>query len=173
MAEEAALDPAAVRQRVSRFRRLLRKKWLREALLVAAAMGALLVVRAALVPDGAAPIVAEAEGGPDAELAATLQGAWRIERIQPDAGAGGTPQAALAAKVVEVRVSGDRVIFASPVKNAERGFRVTSLGGGRFALTIVDGRGGEVRASGAFDGPDRLVLESRDATWNGRVVLAR
>ena len=164
MAQEASLEPAAVRQRVSRLRRVLRRRWLRQLLLVAAAMTAILATRAAFVHQVAAPIVAEPTGR-DGEIFAAFQGEWRVESVEP--------ADVRAAGLLGVRVHGSRVSFVSPVKEVERGFRIEHVSGGRCTLRIDDGHGGVVRAEASFDGPDRVLLRSDDPSWRGAAVLAR
>jgi DNA-directed RNA polymerase specialized sigma24 family protein len=164
MAREANLAPAAVRQRVSRLRRLLRKRWLRELLLLAAAVAAVVCVRPSILEHGAAPIVAEPTSAEDAIVAA-LQGTWRVEAVQS-----ADPRAE---SLMSVRFDGQKLRAATPYGAASGTVRVEPLGNGRFSLLVDTGRGAPLRVRGSFDGPDRVRLESDDPAWRGAAVLAR
>jgi DNA-directed RNA polymerase specialized sigma24 family protein len=171
MAREAALTPASVRQRVSRLRRLLRSRWLRDVLLVTAAAFALALSVGQLHLSPRAPvIVAEPAGGPVEEIRAALRGPWRIERIEPDSSVSGARRALLEAeaRIVELEVTRGTIAFVTSHGRVERSFSIRNAENGEFSLSI---EGTDARATW-LEG-DRLLVTSKDPGWPGRVVLTR
>jgi DNA-directed RNA polymerase specialized sigma24 family protein len=176
MAREVALPPATVRQRVSRLRRWLRKRWLREALLLAAAGAVVLFVygRASRGPV-VTPIVADPLDDSAAAASAALQGRWRVESVEPDAALDPARRALVDADALTtaVDIEGDLVRFTSAARHGERRLELGRLQGRRFELSVVD-RGGHVQhATATLDPADRLVVVGSEGDWQGRVVLRR
>jgi DNA-directed RNA polymerase specialized sigma24 family protein len=176
MAREVALPPATVRQRVSRLRRWLRKRWLREALLVAAAGAVVLFVYGRARRDlVVTPIVADPLDDAAAAASAALQGRWHVQSVEPDAALDPARRALVDADAptTAVDVEGDLVRFTSATGHGERHLVVGRLEGRRFELSVED-RGGHVQhAAAELDGADRLVVVGTEGDWKGRVVLRR
>jgi DNA-directed RNA polymerase specialized sigma24 family protein len=174
MAREVSLPPATVRQRVSRLRRWLQKRWLREALLVAAAGAVVVLLRGSLRP-AVTPIVADPLDNPAAAASAALQGRWRVQSVEPDAALDPARRALVDADAMTttVDIEGDRVRFSSATRRGERRLEVGRIEGRHFELRVVDGSGRVQLATGTLDGADRLVVVGVDGDWTGRVVLGR
>jgi hypothetical protein len=174
-----------VRQRVSRLRRWLRKRWLHEAVLLAAAVGMVgLLLLGGPRRHGVTPIVGDPMGDPAATASASLQGRWRVASVQPDAALDVARRALVDADAITtvVDVEGDRLRFTSAAHHAERrlevgAFEPTPTQGPRprFEVRIVDaGTSGHVqRATARIDASGRLVLVGTDGDWRGTVTLVR
>ena len=175
LARQASLPPATVRQRVSRLRRWLQKRWLREALLVAAASTVLFVVYGSATRPGPTPIVADPGDNPAAEAGAALQGRWRVESVEPDATLDPARRALVDAEALTtaVDVDGGEVRFSSATRHGERRLEVGPVEHGAFEVRVVDGGGRVQRATARLDARGRLVVVGTVGDWRGRVVLAR
>jgi DNA-directed RNA polymerase specialized sigma24 family protein len=175
LAREASLPAATVRQRVSRMRRWLQKRWLREALLVAAASAALLVAYRTATPPIVAPIVADPLDNAAAAASAALQGRWRVESVEPDGTLDPARRALVDADAMTtvVDIEGSRVRFSSATRHSERRLETGPVEGGRFEVRVVDGGGRVQRATATLDAGGHLVVVGTDGDWKGRVVLAR
>ncbi|MGH7293936.1 MAG: hypothetical protein ACRELB_03330, partial [Polyangiaceae bacterium] len=164
-----------VRQRVSRMRRWLRKRWLREALLVASAgllAGAFLLYAPR---GGTVPIVADPAGDSAGSASAALQGSWHVVRVAPDASLDPARRALLDAEALGavVQVDGARIALASATRHTVRRLEVGAVVDGRFDVRVIDGSGPAQAATASFDPDGRLVLVSEEGPWRGTVVLAR
>jgi DNA-directed RNA polymerase specialized sigma24 family protein len=175
VAREAALPPATVRQRVSRMRRWLRKRWLHEALLVAAAGLVAVLVLCSRAPRATIPIVADPLDDPRATAAAALEGQWRVVRVEPDAALDPARRALVNAEALStvVQVTGSALALTSATRHAQRRLEVGVIVAGRFELRIIDGGGNVERATASLDAAGELVVVSNAGAWRGRVVLAR
>jgi DNA-directed RNA polymerase specialized sigma24 family protein len=176
MAREAALPAATVRQRVSRLRRWLQRRWREEALLVAVAAVAMLAFALRRGPVAVVePIVPDPMGDSRAAASASLQGHWRVVRVDADASLDAARRALLAADAAStvVDVDGPRVRFASPSRRGERRLETGPVVDGRFEVRVVDGGGRVQRATAHFDDHGRLVVVSTDGDWRGSTVLER
>jgi DNA-directed RNA polymerase specialized sigma24 family protein len=175
LAREVSLPPATVRQRVSRMRRWLQKRWLREALLVAAASALVMLVygqtrRQPVIT----PIVADPLDSTAAAASAALQGRWRVRSVEPDAGLEPARRALVDAEALTtvVDVDGGVLHLVSATRRGERRLEVGAVENGEFEVRIVDGDVVQ-RAVATLDRTGRLTLVSRDGAWRGRVVLMR
>jgi DNA-directed RNA polymerase specialized sigma24 family protein len=176
LAREVKLPAATVRQRVSRLRRWLQKRWLREALLVAAASVVVFVVyrsvpRLPPIP----PIVADPLDNPAATASAALQGRWHVVSVAPDAALDPARRALVDAEALTttVAIEADRVTLSSATRHGERRLEVGPVESGHFEVRVIDGGGRVQRATATLDAGGRLVVDGRDGDWLGRVVLAR
>jgi DNA-directed RNA polymerase specialized sigma24 family protein len=176
LAREASLPPATVRQRVSRLRRWLRKRWRTEALLVlAAAITAVAVALHRPARSSIVPIAADPMGDPAAAAGAALQGRWRVVTIDPDGSLDAARRALVEAdaRTTVVEVRGDLLVFTSAYHHGERRLEAGAVTGGRFEVKVTDASGRVQRATGSFDERGRLVVGSPDGDWRGRAVLER
>lgn len=170
IAAEAGLPAPAVRQRVSRLRRILRAQWA-HALAVLAVAGSCGVM-AERTHRARSAIVADPTGDPIARAATLMQGRWRIESIVARDANDGTA-ASLEAKVVDIRVGGRRVELVSPMHTASR-----SIGGasrrddGSLAIELLDDAGVAQHLTARVDG-DRMLLTVRHGRWQGTARLVR
>jgi DNA-directed RNA polymerase specialized sigma24 family protein len=174
LAREVALPAATVRQRVSRLRRWLQKRWLREALLIAATSAGLFAAyRAATRPPVA--IVADPLNDRAAAASAALEGRWRIVSVEPDAALDPARRALVDAEamVTVVDIAGPVARFASPTRHADRRLEVGPVEDGHFELRVIDAGGHVERATASFDAAGHLVVSGHEGDWKGRVVLAR
>jgi DNA-directed RNA polymerase specialized sigma24 family protein len=175
LAREVSLPPATVRQRVSRLRRWLQKRWLREALLVAAASLVLGLAYRSATRHVITPIVADPLDDSAAAAGAALQGRWHVQSVEPDAALDPARRALVDADALltAVDIEGGHVRFASPTRHGERRLEVGAVENGHFELRVVDGAGHVQRATATLDAADRLVVVGTEGDWQGRVVLAR
>jgi DNA-directed RNA polymerase specialized sigma24 family protein len=175
LAREVSLPPATVRQRVSRMRRWLQKRWLREALLVAAAALTLGVAYRSATRPIIAPIVADPLDDRAAAAGAALQGRWHVESVEPDAALDPARRALVDADalITSIDIAGDHLRLASPTRHAERRLEVGPVENGHFEVRVVDGGGHVQRATGTLDRAGRLIVVGTDGDWKGRVVLTR
>jgi DNA-directed RNA polymerase specialized sigma24 family protein len=177
MAREASLPPATLRQRVSRLRRWLRRRWMREALLVATAGLVLLLIypRLRLPRHATTPILADPTGAPAATVSAAVQGRWHVQSVEPDAALDSARRVLVDADALTtaVDVDGERLRLVSATRRAERRIELGPMEDGHFEVRVADGGGHVQRAIAAFDRSGRLVVTSHEGEWKGRVVLAR
>jgi DNA-directed RNA polymerase specialized sigma24 family protein len=176
MAREAALPAATVRQRVSRLRRWLRRRWREEALLVAFAAVAVLALALRRGPsETLAPIVADPGRDTAAAASASLQGRWRVVEVEPGGSLDAARQALVAADAASavIDVEGAHLHVASAARHADRLVVTGPVIDGRFEVRVVDDAGRVQRATARFDEHGRLVLTAAGGDWPGRVVLAR
>jgi DNA-directed RNA polymerase specialized sigma24 family protein len=174
MAREVALPPATVRQRVSRLRRWLRKRWLREIALVAAAALGIGVAWRLAPHHVTVPIVADPLHDSAATASAALQGRWHVVRVEPDAALDAGRRALVDAEAMTtvVDVEGARLHLASATRSADRVLDVGTVQDGRFTVRVADG-GGTQTATATLDDAGHLVVTSREGAWRGLVVLGR
>jgi DNA-directed RNA polymerase specialized sigma24 family protein len=176
IAREASLPAATVRQRVSRLRRWLRKRWQTEAMLVLAAGLSMLALAVRLRPvPSLFPIVADPAADSAPSAGAALQGRWRLVDVEPD-GSLDTARRALLdanARTTSVEVTGSVLRISSAYHGGERRLEVGSVAGGRFALRITEAGGAAQGAWAQFDPKGRLVVTSTDGDWRGRATLER
>ncbi|MDB4936281.1 MAG: hypothetical protein JWP87_3253 [Labilithrix sp.] len=120
IAEDEGLPAPAVRQRVSRLRRVLRAQWAHAlvALLVAGSCAAL--ANHARQERSNASIVADPTGDPVARNVLLANGTWRVEHVTPIDSAPDDAAAALEAKVVDIRITGRRVELVTPAHTVTR-----------------------------------------------------
>jgi DNA-directed RNA polymerase specialized sigma24 family protein len=176
MAREAALPAATVRQRVSRLRRWLRKRWRGEALLVLAAALAAVAVALRGAPAPSVPIAADPMGDAAAAAGAALQGRWHVVAVEPDASLDAARRALVDAEALAtvVEIDGSGVRFTSASRSGERVLHAGPVTGGRFELTVTDAAGHAQRATASFDVKGRLVVvASGEGAWRGRAILER
>jgi DNA-directed RNA polymerase specialized sigma24 family protein len=175
LAREVSLPPATVRQRVSRLRRWLQKRWLREALLVAAASLVLGLAYRSATRQVITPIVADPLDDSAAAAGAALQGRWHVQSVEPDAALDPARRALVDADALltAVDIDGGHVRFASPTRHGERRLEVGAVENGLFELRVVDSSGHVQRATATLDAADRLVVVGTEGDWQGRVVLSR
>jgi DNA-directed RNA polymerase specialized sigma24 family protein len=177
MAREARLPAATVRQRVSRLRRWLRKRWVHEALLLAAAsVVALAVALGRGHTRDPIPIYPDPTGDPAAAASIVLQGRWHVARVSPDEGISQGLRALVDADAMTtaVDVDGDRLRLASAVHHGEARLEVGPVVSGRFEVRVTDAHGHVQRATVSVDAEGRLVVVGTEGgDWRGTVVLER
>ena len=168
IAEETGIPAPAVRQRVSRLRRVLRAQWAHAlALLVVAGSCAALAERHH--PGDA--IVAD-PGDPVARAAGVAQGQWHVERVEHVASPESAREA-LEAKVVDIRIRGRRITVTGPLVNVTRTVSAaTTLPDGAIAIELRDGDGEVQHATAAVDG-NRMLLTIHDGRLRGTARLVR
>ena len=176
LAHEAALPPATVRQRVSRMRRWLRKRWGGEALLLAA----LSLVGVAMVR-GWHPLTVDpsttmsADPGDDSAAAAlvVLQGRWRIASVVPASTVPPTRRALVEAEALAttVEVRGHRMTLRSPSRPVGATLAPGPVADQAFALRIVETDGTTRVVTIRVEGPDRLVLTRSASDGGGSLTL--
>jgi hypothetical protein len=165
IAEEAGIPAPAVRQRVSRLRRLLRARWSHALafLLVAGSCGAL--ARHAMIPD---TIVAEPIGRQPPRATGLPQGVWRIDRVLTDPGV-----ATKLAPAVRVRVDGAHITLSAAAQSTERDvIEMKRSPDGSFELTVQDASGRIEHASLRPDG-DGFVITLEDGVLRGSARVVR
>jgi DNA-directed RNA polymerase specialized sigma24 family protein len=167
IAEDAGLPAPAVRQRVSRLRRVLRAQWAHAlALLVVAGTCGALAERA---HRNGAEIVADPTGDPVARAAVVAQGRWHVEHVVTEE----TSAAALEAKVVDIRIRGRRVAVAGPLGTVTRTIAAaTTLPDGSITLDLHDDAGAVQHATAKVDG-DHMLLTLHDGRVRGTARLVR
>jgi DNA-directed RNA polymerase specialized sigma24 family protein len=176
LAHEAALPPATVRQRVSRMRRWLRKRWGEEALLLAA----LSLVGVAMVRgwhpsvDGQTTTMS-ADPGDDTAAAAlvVLQGRWHVASVVP---AATVPPAGRAVVEVEalattIEVTGDQMTVRSPSRRLATSLQPGPVADRAFTLRLVEAGGSTHVVTVRVEGPDRLVITRSASDGGGSLVL--
>jgi DNA-directed RNA polymerase specialized sigma24 family protein len=132
IAAAEGLPAPAVRQRVSRLRRVLRAQWAHALLivLVAGSCGALVTYEQHA--RNQASIVADPTGDPIARTALLTNGLWRVERIASD-----DASATLEAKVVDIRITGRRLEVVTPAHTVTRAISAaTPLDDGSIAIEL-------------------------------------
>ncbi len=165
IAEDAGLPAPAVRQRVSRLRRVLRAQWAHALalLVVAGACGGL----AERARHERSTISADPTGDPVALAALVAQGQWRVEH------AVGEQDASLEAKLVDVRIQGRRVTVSGPVSSVIRTLTaVIPRSDGTLALDLRDDSGALQHATARIDG-DRMWVTLHDGRVRGSATLVR
>jgi DNA-directed RNA polymerase specialized sigma24 family protein len=174
LAREAALPAATVRQRVSRLRRWLRKRWGREALMVAAV--SLLSLALALAPRrGAGPIAMYPDPAGDTAAAAriVLQGSWHVVSVTPDAALSPAHRALVdqGALAATAQIDGDELRLQSPGNSVTLHLAVGPVVSGRFEVHFGGAQSGPA-AVVRVDDQGRLVVAGT-GDWRGTMVLAR
>lgn len=176
LAHEAALPPATVRQRVSRMRRWLRKRWGDEALLLAAlSLVGVAMVRGWHPSTGVEPAPMSADPGGDATAAAlvVLQGGWHVETIVPAATVPPERRAVAEAEALATTldVIGDQVVLRSPSRQVRASLQPGPVANGAFTLQIAE-TGAPVRVVTVHvEGPDRLVVTRSANDGGGSLIL--
>jgi DNA-directed RNA polymerase specialized sigma24 family protein len=179
LAREAALRPATVRQRVSRMRRWLRKRWAGEALLLAAlSLVVLVMVRAEQrarrlsAPDA---ISSDPAGDSAAAARAALQGHWHVVSATPDGTVSSVLAAALAADALtaSVDIDGDHLELKTATRHRTERIEVGPVASGAFDVRLVDPNEHANLATARLDRPDRLIVVGRLGEWLGTVILVR
>lgn len=167
IAEDAGIPAPAVRQRVSRLRRVLRAQWAHAlALLVVAGSCGALAERAHRQRSA---IVADPTGDPVARAAIVAQGLWHIEHVVTDEGSA----ARFEAKVVDIRIRGRRVAVVGPAFGVTRTIAAaTTLPDGSIAIELRDAAGGVQHATAKVDG-DHMLLTLHDGRLRGTATLIR
>jgi hypothetical protein len=164
LAREVSLPAATARQRVSRMHRWLRKRWLHEALLVAAAgVVVSLVVRSAPQAQPRS-IVADPWADSAAAASAALDGTWHIERVEPNASLDPARRALVdaEARTTTVEIDGHGLRTESATHGGEWRLDVGPVVNGAFAIEVVDRGEAVERASATLDATARLIVESRE-----------
>ncbi len=165
IAEDAGLPAPAVRQRVSRLRRVLRAQWSHALalLLVAGACGVL----AERARHERSTIFADPTGDPVALAALGAQGQWHVEHVVAE------QEGSLDAKLVDVRVQGRRITVNGPVSSATRTIAAaTRRPDGAIALELHDGSGAIQHATAQVEG-DRMQITLHDGRLRGTATLVR
>lgn len=186
IAAEVRLEAAAVRQRVSRFR-----KRLRVALLVAAALSAGGLVWWSAGALTSEPVIAEREIAivPDAPTAAevpspaastiragalsSLDGAWQVDAAEPAEGTPAALRAVVAAQraITTITVSGTDVVIASPAREVRGALSLRSTAPNRWVGTLTTDRGSSP-VEVTYDG-GRATVTATGGPLRGTVVLSR
>lgn len=180
IAKEAGLPSPVVRQRVSRLRRALRKRW-------AAALAFVFLVGG--LAGGAYTFSTDGSGGvaiaPDPSVAtppvvaaapSPLDGTWRVERIDPAAKLSPTQKEMLDAEVptIRVKVQGARIQISAHLGTLDVTAKdVVQAKDGTISATIVAPNGVEQRITIQRLGEGRLKLTSKDARFGGTAILVR
>ena len=165
IAEDAGLPAPAVRQRVSRLRRVLRAQWAHAlALLVVAGACGVLAERAR---HERSTISADPTGDPVALAALIAQGQWHVEHVVAES------PTTLEAKLVDVRIQGRRITVSGPVSNVTRTIStVTTRPDGALALVLRDDAGNTQHATAKVEG-DRMQVTLHDGRVRGTATLVR
>jgi DNA-directed RNA polymerase specialized sigma24 family protein len=157
IAADAGLPAPAVRQRVSRLRRVLRAQWAHAlALLVIVGAAAALAEHretSAIAPDPAGDAVARA--------ALPVQGRWHVER-----------SSATFETSVDIRVLGRRVEIVGPVRTTRTITSATPNADGSLAIELRDDAGNLQHATAKVYG-DELHLTVHDGRLRGTATLIR
>jgi RNA polymerase sigma factor (sigma-70 family) len=164
IAEEAGIPAPAVRQRVSRLRRLLRARWSHALafLLVAGSCGA--IARQAASPTDT--IVADPIGDEATRAIGLAQGTWRVDRVLDDPAL----VASSVASVMRVRVEGSRITVGRTKREI---VRVTSAGDGSLSLDLRDASGRIDHATVRWGDDASLVVTLSDGPLRGSARLVR
>ena len=165
IAEDAGLPAPAVRQRVSRLRRVLRAQWSHAlALLVVAGACGVLAERAR---HERSAISADPTGDPVARAAVVAQGRWHVEQVVAE------QPSSLEAKLIDVRVQGRRITVLGPVSSVTRTIaEATTLADGSLALQLRDDAGSLQHATVKVEG-DRMQVTLHDGRLRGSATLVR
>lgn len=169
IAAETGLPAPAVRQRVSRLRRVLRAQWAHALALLAVAgsCGAL----AERAHRERSAIVADPTGDPVARAATLAQGRWSIETISARDEADGATVAAQ--KVVDIRIAGRRVELVGPVHTAIRTIGAASRrSDGTLSIDLLDDNGVVQHVTAEIEG-DHMRLTVHDGRFRGTARLLR
>jgi DNA-directed RNA polymerase specialized sigma24 family protein len=180
IAKEAGLPSPVVRQRVSRLRRALRKRW-------AAALAFVFLLGG--LAGGAYSLGTGSSGGvaiaPDPSIASPpivaaapspLDGTWRVEKIEPTMKLAPAQKEMLDAELptIRVKVQGARIeitahlgILALTAKD------VVQAKDGTISATVVASNGVQQRVTIKRKGEARLELTVKDARYGGTAVLVR
>jgi len=170
IAEEEGLSPTAVRARVYRLRRLLRREFagMLTVLLIAGGAGA---IAHELRSRSEAP-VAEAAWGVT-PLPAWAVGDFEVAELTPDRSLDATTRALAlgAAQAARVSIHAGRVDVRTPTTTVTRRLVAEPDGESALNLTLEDGSGGSqaLRVTRAPGGV--VVVESVASRWRGTVVL--
>jgi DNA-directed RNA polymerase specialized sigma24 family protein len=169
IARDEGLPAPAVRQRVSRLRRVLRAQWA-HALVLLLVFGASVVAVERAHRDGSA-IVADPAGDVVATTTVVANGHWRVERIvRVDEGDSVIP---LDANLIDIHVSGRRVDIAVPGHTLSRTIAGASReDDGSLSLRIEGAGHGDTRVTAKIEG-DRMLLTVHDGRLRGRAELVR
>ena len=169
IAEESGVPAPAVRQRVSRLRRVLRAQWAVGVLLLLGAGG----IVAERMHSPSSSITADPAGDPVASAALVMQGRWHVESLTPASDASPAVKRLAATQSIDVRVSGRHIELALPTYTALRTLQSAEHNAdGSLLLTIVD-EAGTVQHITATSTGDRLLLTSADGRAKGTAVLVR
>ena len=165
IAEDAGLPAPAVRQRVSRLRRVLRAQWSHAlALLVVAGACGVLAERAR---HERSTISADPTGDPVALAALVAHGQWHVEHVVAE------QPTNLEAKLVDVRIQGRRITVNGPVSSVTRTITAaTPRPDGAVALELHDDSGGSQHATAKVEG-DRMQVTLHDGRLRGTATLVR
>ncbi len=167
IAADAGLPAPAVRQRVSRLRRVLRAQWA-HALALLLVTGTLGAIAEHERRQGSA-ISADPAGDPIAQAALVAQGVWHIEEVSASDATG----ASLEAKVVDIRNRGRRVALMGPVGSITRTITAaTAKPDGSIAIELRDDSGNVQHATAKLAG-DHMLLTLLDGRVRGTARLVR
>jgi DNA-directed RNA polymerase specialized sigma24 family protein len=182
IAKEAGLPSPVVRQRVSRLRRALRKRWAQALafvfLLGGAAGGAYSFSTSsggaggvAIAPDPsiAAPPVVAAAPSP-------LDGTWRVEKIEPTMKLAPAQKELLDAEVptIRVKVQGARIEVTAHLGTLTLTAKdVVQAKDGTITATVVAPNGVQQRVTIQRLGDARLRLSVKDPRFGGTAILVR
>jgi DNA-directed RNA polymerase specialized sigma24 family protein len=181
IAREAGLPSPVVRQRVSRMRRALRKRWA-AALAFVFLLGGLTGGAYSLSTGGSAGGAAIA---PDPSIASPstvaaapspLDGTWRVEKIQPTMKLAPAQKELLDAEVptIRVKVQGARIEITAHLGTMTLTAKdVVQSKDGTIAATVVAPNGVQQRVTIQRLGDARLKLEVKDARYGGTAILVR
>jgi hypothetical protein len=173
IAKEAAFAPAAVRQRVSRFRRNMRTRYL--ALAAAAALLALggsLLQYHAKRQSNLPAIIADSSSQLNLQSFDALQGNWRVVSLHPSQALDPKRVAltTIPLHLISIRVQDSIVRVSSPLHQGER--RLTRYDQSNGELVMLDDGGREQVSRFRWEG-SRLVVNAVSGVWQGEIVLER
>jgi DNA-directed RNA polymerase specialized sigma24 family protein len=180
IAKEAGLPSPVVRQRVSRLRRALRKRW-------AAALAFVFLLGG--LAGGAYTFSGNGAGGvaiaPDPSVASPpvvaaapspLDGTWRVERIDPTMKLAPAQKELLDAELptIRVKVQGARIDITAHMGTLGLTAKdVVQAKDGTISATVVAPNGVQQRVTIQRLGESRLKLTVKDARFGGTAVLVR
>lgn len=179
IAEEAGLPSPVVRQRVSRLRRALRKRWA-QALAFVFLLGGAGGAAYSLFGDGSGSIAIAPDPSvaspPIAAAPSPLDGTWRVQKIEPTAKLTQAQQALLDSEVptIRVKVQGARIeITAHMGAMVLTAKDVVQAKDGTISATVVTPNGISQRVTIKREGEARLRLTVKDARFGGTAILVR
>lgn len=181
IAKEAGLPSPVVRQRVSRLRRALRKRW-------SAALAFVLLLGG--LAGGAHSLFANGGGGgvaiaPDPSISSPpvvaaapspLDGTWRVERIDPTMKLAPPQKEMLDAEIptIRVKVQGARIDVNAHLGTLSLTAKdVVQAKDGTITATVVAPNGVQQRVTIQRQGDARLKLTVKDPRFGGTAVLVR